>query len=605
MEGEAPHTQVASRAAVHPMLAEFTRAIRQRGMDYYERGMVRETRLQDGVLRAVVSGVERYVVQLDMLRFPKRSSCTCPYSGLCKHMVAVLLAWQGEAVGAKDVSAEQDVEVERGGVSADVAAVSEEPEWRADVVMQTVDNNAVSRYLPHGRVSVKPNSVKAAAIAKPSATIQPIPLGLAVTSGAGLAAPLEHSAVGQWEEYIRNQLDPTMKRLNERHLYGGKYSTTSALLRILQVADGWGEARRRVFYAFSYLVGVLEVVRALHRLVSSEVDSLGVVSDVYPPDAQRSYVYLTADVQMLVDELTLALKQVRKLYARDMESTFLDAVRDITRELLSCGDAVESFLWAIYPLIWGQLLDDSQRMASEQRWLQELPAVAKPTMRRKQLAIACLCVLTRQYERAQEILAALYDEGEGAAVAPVCLSLATLLRERRAWEPLLTWLAWLTPRSRPFTTEALTTLSQYWLELTDRSLGEELCRQFLHSHLPRTERLYTQFLLRRPDWDLEWVEHHVMLATAVGRLPTAQLKVIESRSVELLLPLFHHTVQQLLLSKQRENYRTAALVLKRLAEYYDQLAWHDRWQSFMSELLGRFARLRTFQDELRRARLIP
>ena len=77
---------------------DFSRVIRQRGLDYYNRGKVRLTEVDPGDpghVLAFVQGTRRYTVQLGFGSIEATYSCSCPYffdrEEPCKHLWAVLL----------------------------------------------------------------------------------------------------------------------------------------------------------------------------------------------------------------------------------------------------------------------------------------------------------------------------------------------------------------------------------------------------------------------------------------------------------------------------------------------------------------------------------
>jgi len=66
--------------------------IRIRGNLYFLRGSVTNLSYTEQRATAIVLGTNRYNVEIefDKTKFPHKTFCTCPYSGVCKHVVAVL-----------------------------------------------------------------------------------------------------------------------------------------------------------------------------------------------------------------------------------------------------------------------------------------------------------------------------------------------------------------------------------------------------------------------------------------------------------------------------------------------------------------------------------
>lgn len=69
-------------------------SVYERGVGYFESGMVRSITKIGNIVRAEVQGSrpEPYKVKLILDEDYVRWSCSCPYEGVCKHIVAVLLA---------------------------------------------------------------------------------------------------------------------------------------------------------------------------------------------------------------------------------------------------------------------------------------------------------------------------------------------------------------------------------------------------------------------------------------------------------------------------------------------------------------------------------
>ncbi|MNI87313.1 hypothetical protein D3C73_1445020 [compost metagenome] len=58
------------------------------------------------------------------------------------------------------------------------------------------------------------------------------------------------------------------------------------------------------------------------------------------------------------------------------------------------------------------------------------------------------------------------------------------------------------------------------------------------------------------------------------------------------------------MQKNRDAYKQAVRRLKKLASIYKKLRELDRWNTYVEHLTTRYSRLRAFQEELRRGKLI-
>jgi hypothetical protein len=66
----------------------------QRGQEYYEEGMVEELmhNKANNTVIATVKGTREYQIEFSLKEEGVYSTCSCPYDGVCKHMVAALLS---------------------------------------------------------------------------------------------------------------------------------------------------------------------------------------------------------------------------------------------------------------------------------------------------------------------------------------------------------------------------------------------------------------------------------------------------------------------------------------------------------------------------------
>jgi uncharacterized Zn finger protein len=79
---------------------------------------------------------------------------------------------------------------------------------------------------------------------------------------------------------------------------------------------------------------------------------------------------------------------------------------------------------------------------------------------------------------------------------------------------------------------------------------------------------------------------------------------LEKTDLRLVLPLYHQDAERYILEKNRQSYKQAVRLLKKLAGFYKKLKEQDRWQLYIGQLAERHSRLRAFQEELRRGKLI-
>ncbi|WP_203363520.1 SWIM zinc finger family protein [Bacillus sp. REN10] len=175
---------------------------------------------------------------------------------------------------------------------------------------------------------------------------------------------------------------------------------------------------------------------------------------------------------------------------------------------------------------------------------------------------------------------------------------------------------------------ALLTLIEQKLEPYLQQLGDSLqCRRFVNWLLTYCDRdwlmakeplLYRSLLERMLPFsylDLsmyllnlgqiqEWVELQSWINYDLIELDQVGLKEAQKLAPEDVLPLYHHGIDELVSQRNRDSYKKAVRYLKRLRTLYKKLKRTDRWEQYITILLEETKRLRAFQEECRKGKLI-
>ena len=82
------------------------------------------------------------------------------------------------------------------------------------------------------------------------------------------------------------------------------------------------------------------------------------------------------------------------------------------------------------------------------------------------------------------------------------------------------------------------------------------------------------------------------------------LKDIAAAAPEALIPSYHREISGLVEQKNRSSYKEAVKQLKKLRTLYKKAKKQDVWNRFMEQFSARYKRLRAFQEELKKGKLI-
>ncbi|PDO10551.1 MAG: hypothetical protein BLM47_06670 [Candidatus Reconcilbacillus cellulovorans] len=134
--------------------------------------------------------------------------------------------------------------------------------------------------------------------------------------------------------------------------------------------------------------------------------------------------------------------------------------------------------------------------------------------------------------------------------------------------------------------------------------GTERFLQVLRSFLPRSLPHYAEALSAAGRYR-EWADLLMAAGFVFNLHDSSRLSVIEKKDPEALLPLFHQTVEYWIGQRNRTAYREAVRALKRLGRLYHKLGRDEEWRRFCGWLADRYGRLRAFQEELKRGKIVP
>ncbi len=176
------------------------------------------------------------------------------------------------------------------------------------------------------------------------------------------------------------------------------------------------------------------------------------------------------------------------------------------------------------------------------------------------------------------------------------------LAEKEKWDSLLTWLCWLNNKIRTAENTFLEAVCGYCLSAVEKSGRGEDFISLIRSWLPRSFDSYAAYLLGAGQYR-EWVEFNISYL-AYGHSSDKSLRYLELHQPAVLIPFYHQWAARLIEEKNRNSYRAAVGVLKKLRNLYKKEKMVKEWNMFISRLALRYSRLRAFREELRKGKLI-
>lgn len=257
----------------------------------------------------------------------------------------------------------------------------------------------------------------------------------------------------------------------------------------------------------------------------------------------------------------------------------------------------------ISKLLWSSLLYDKQFVADE---LIRLRKIAGDRGRKKTeheaavMALAHFDIMSGEDENAWDRTLTGLDVIEPGDWFGYLRS----FEKDEQWDRLLKWLRWLGPAIRKEVTYHAAEYFDLWEEAAASIPGlEEEYRKAMVELLPGSYLHYARFLLGKEEYQL-WAELMLLLSISPLDIDSNVLKMVEKADVRALLPLYHYSIEEILQVKNRESYKQAVKLLKKLAAAYKKLKMTPRFETYLVQLIKQYARYRAFQEELRKGKLL-
>jgi hypothetical protein len=171
------------------------------------------------------------------------------------------------------------------------------------------------------------------------------------------------------------------------------------------------------------------------------------------------------------------------------------------------------------------------------------------------------------------------------------------------WERLRAWLNWLKPMIMNENRDVFISYTQYWEHLHHNQPCQEEIEQVLFDFLPRSYYVYSHYLFEQKAYR-QWVDMTMILDVPYDHWEAMYMDPIEKDDPQSIIPLYHKYIRQLIEKRNRESYKSAVKILKKLRTLYNRQKEQERWQQFISKLTHKYARLRALQEELKKGKMI-
>lgn len=541
---------------------KFSTVILNRGWHYYLEGAVEELVIQpNGIISARVWGSSKYKVAVNLKSFAS-SSCTCPFGSACKHMAAVLFE-------ACDVSGYEAETLLRPSSRRKLEAIEAMKEIEAGAEQAAAASRAAA--VSDAVAAAQAPGKKAAKPKKPNVT-PPMPTG----------SPQE------WQLYFR-------KQFAKAPLYGsGSFERfyTDVTSGLFPYSDQW-EQTLQTLYRLHVLVYLMERAEDLYR--GNSYLWFHYEYSVHYTNCSRQCGETAAQLISKLDAQEAALRY--PLHVAEL--------KDKVSQLLFPDLKRTAMCWPlVYNLLWSGLFINEPGIAEERRKLQRLLEFsARDPIRSDEiwLALCYLDVLEGDDKGAFERLGSRLNY-RNAEVYFVYLDTFYLCRD---WNRLVVWLGLLSAKLRYEGPYQIKRYFHYWVEARKYAGSdvEARWRQTALEMLPASFPYLAAELIQSQRYE-EWADLCFQCETPPSELNPEDLKIVAANNAKLLLPIYHQAVESFIMHKNRDAYKQAVKLLKKLRQLYKTLKNERRWDQYIMRISGKYSRYRAFQEELKKGKLL-
>ena len=358
-----------------------------------------------------------------------------------------------------------------------------------------------------------------------------------------------YQAPSNWDRLLSRELDLLFRRQTDRHRIDIFYYT--ALKKLSAFAEIVHEAEKPYFRLFCAIQLMLHAEAYLTK---------------HADDYQQAYLHrVTLDLSdHFMDKIRDTVQQASPTLQQTKLIHCAITIRDLLSQAMPLTESTV-FRWGdVHRYLWTNLfLDPTWREAESLRLTEaehaengsERPSIAM-------LMAGHLDWLLGRDEAAMQKLATMSHSHTGLIVT----YLDTLVKTA-SWTRLRKWLDFILPYLRRASSETMNKALLMWRDYANRTGESSSFQHALTSLLPRSYTAYTEFLIHGAHYE-QWVDFHLLNGIPPSKIDWTQLKEVEQKKPSLAIPIYHHAVERLLVTRNRTAYREIVKMLKRLKEAY-------------------------------------
>ncbi|MFJ5964345.1 SWIM zinc finger domain-containing protein [Bacillus sp. NPDC093026] len=322
-------------------------------------------------------------------------------------------------------------------------------------------------------------------------------------------------------------------------------------------------------------------------------------------DAEKDFYSMNPYIEQLMNTIFDSVDHL-KTYALSFSlDPFLENTPTAVRTLLQINGPFQHERVAVFMEIWGTILNRG-------KWVKKETELLKNAQKQVQTVERAIGLMHMDYLLKEDEHLFQHLRLLNANMLPNVLNWLKDLTNRKDWKRLNIWyneifylieeycdLNLSYRELRGAVSDFFFYLDAYYKQTKDAHLYEHYCQICM----PYAFTEYSQLLYAQERY-AEWIEIHSLVGFSISELEKELIKQIAKEEPEALIPSYHREISLLLDQKNRSAYRESVKMLKKLRTLYHKTKKTAIWERYIKQLQSATKRLRAFQEEMKKGKLI-
>ncbi|MBR0583488.1 SWIM zinc finger family protein [Bacillus altitudinis MN12] len=322
-------------------------------------------------------------------------------------------------------------------------------------------------------------------------------------------------------------------------------------------------------------------------------------------DAEKDFYSMNPYVEQLMNTIFDSVDHLRTYALSFSLDPFLENTPTAVRTLLQISGPFQHERVAVFMEMWGTILNRG-------KWVKKETELLKSAQQQEQTVERTIGLMHMDYLLKEDKRLFQQLKLLNADMLPNVLNWLKDLTNRKDWKRLKLWYQEITyvleeycqldlsyRELRGAVSDFFFYLDAYFKQTKDHFLYE----RYLQICMPYAFTEYSQLLYAQERY-AEWIEIHSLVGFSISELEKELIKQIAKEEPEALIPSYHREISLLLDQKNRSAYRESVKMLKKLRTLYHKTKKNAVWERYVQQLQDSTKRLRAFQEEMKKGKLI-